>query len=258
MRQGKDDMCVWCRQEFAAARVEPAVARVGLTLRTMPVAARVVGDGAMSAGVHSIDMSAERGRYGSARWRSALSDAAGSTNAGCVSMKLRPAARIRSATRAVARAHHAFWWFACNLAARKLSVQWAGRGVQTAFGEMEVNRRLLAGRYGRAAAESSAGLRRLRADAWRSSDAEYAGGRSCLIPHVPQRPCTAMPHHFVVDGIVGRLIRAAGKQPDLGLRRSQRQYCRNSSSRCGLSMILGPCGLCHPRTWRTIRGCQCR
>src|ERR1022692_2701407 len=50
------------RQEFPAARFQPAVARVGLALRTMPVAARVEGDGAMPAPGALIDVPAERGR----------------------------------------------------------------------------------------------------------------------------------------------------------------------------------------------------
>src|ERR1700688_2897218 len=44
-----------------APRRKPAVASTGLTLRAVPVAARVVGDGAMSATGAFIEMPAERG-----------------------------------------------------------------------------------------------------------------------------------------------------------------------------------------------------
>ena len=41
-RQGKDDMDVGCRQQFALPRIEPALARVALALRTVAVTTRVV------------------------------------------------------------------------------------------------------------------------------------------------------------------------------------------------------------------------
>ena len=59
--KGEDDMGVAGGQQFPAARLEPAVARVGLALRTMPVATRVEGDGAMPAAGTVIDVTAERG-----------------------------------------------------------------------------------------------------------------------------------------------------------------------------------------------------
>jgi hypothetical protein len=49
------------RQQFRTPRVEPAVARVALALRAMPVAARIVGDGSMAAARTLIDMAAQRG-----------------------------------------------------------------------------------------------------------------------------------------------------------------------------------------------------
>ena len=48
-RQGEDNMDVARREQLAATCCEPAVASPGLTLRAVPIAARVVGDGAMSA-----------------------------------------------------------------------------------------------------------------------------------------------------------------------------------------------------------------
>src|SRR6266849_8845917 len=54
-------MDVACREELLATRCEPAVASPCLTLRAVPVAARVVGDGAMSAASALIEMPAESG-----------------------------------------------------------------------------------------------------------------------------------------------------------------------------------------------------
>src|SRR5258708_16155154 len=60
-RQREDHMDVACREKLLATRCEPAVARPCLTLRTVPVAARVERDGAMSAASAFIEMAAERG-----------------------------------------------------------------------------------------------------------------------------------------------------------------------------------------------------
>src|SRR5260370_475697 len=60
-RQGEDHMDVACREKLLAPRCEPAVASPCLTLRAVPVAARVVGDGAISAASALIEMPAERG-----------------------------------------------------------------------------------------------------------------------------------------------------------------------------------------------------
>src|SRR5580658_4966412 len=59
-RQREDNMDVARREQLLATRCEPAVASPGLTLRAVPVAARVVGDGTMSAASAFIEMSAER------------------------------------------------------------------------------------------------------------------------------------------------------------------------------------------------------
>ena len=58
--QREDDMDVGRRQKFPFTRLEPALARVALALGTVPVAARVVGDGGMSAVGTAITMAAER------------------------------------------------------------------------------------------------------------------------------------------------------------------------------------------------------
>src|SRR6267143_4400563 len=60
-RKREDDMDVTRWEKFLTTRCEPAIASSGLTLRAMPISARVVGDGAMSAASALIEMSAERG-----------------------------------------------------------------------------------------------------------------------------------------------------------------------------------------------------
>ncbi len=60
-RHSEDDMQVAHRQQLAATVLEPTLASVGLTLRTMPIATRVVGDGRTVAAVAAlIEMSTER------------------------------------------------------------------------------------------------------------------------------------------------------------------------------------------------------
>ena len=59
IRQGKDHMDVPGRQQVATSRRQPAVTRVGLALGTVPVAARVEGDGTIAAAGTSIDMASE-------------------------------------------------------------------------------------------------------------------------------------------------------------------------------------------------------
>src|SRR6267143_3687298 len=49
------------RKKFPATLFQPTFASTRLTLRAMPISARVVGDGAMSAASALIEMSAERG-----------------------------------------------------------------------------------------------------------------------------------------------------------------------------------------------------
>src|ERR1022692_975888 len=60
-RSLKKNMDVAGGQEFPAAGLQPAVARVGLALRTSPVATRVEGDGAMPAGGALVDVPTQRG-----------------------------------------------------------------------------------------------------------------------------------------------------------------------------------------------------
>ena len=57
----ENDVGVRCGQQFGASRIEPAVARVALALWAMPVAARIVGGGAMATARTFIDMAAQRG-----------------------------------------------------------------------------------------------------------------------------------------------------------------------------------------------------
>ena len=60
MRQREDDVEVGHRQQLGRARGQPSVASVRLSLGTVPVAARVIGDGLMSAAGASIAVTAER------------------------------------------------------------------------------------------------------------------------------------------------------------------------------------------------------
>src|SRR6266478_7838221 len=60
-RKREDHMDVTRREKLLAARCEPAVASSCLTLWAVPISARVVGDGAMSAASAFIEMPAERG-----------------------------------------------------------------------------------------------------------------------------------------------------------------------------------------------------
>jgi hypothetical protein len=62
MRQGEDDMHVRHVEELALPGREPAGARLRLTLRTVPIATRVIGDGLMAAGVTPIHVATERNR----------------------------------------------------------------------------------------------------------------------------------------------------------------------------------------------------
>jgi hypothetical protein len=61
MREREDDVHIRHVEHVLLTRGEPAGARLRLTLRTVPVATRVIGDGPMSAGAAVIDMPAERG-----------------------------------------------------------------------------------------------------------------------------------------------------------------------------------------------------
>src|SRR5215831_13352459 len=60
-RQNEHHMRIRDQQQFTAARCEPAVARIGLALQTMPIATRVERDGAMPAAGALVDVTAERG-----------------------------------------------------------------------------------------------------------------------------------------------------------------------------------------------------
>ena len=61
-RQGEDDVDVGRGQQFTTTRRDPAFTRTGLTLRAVPIAATVVGDGGtMPAASALIDMAAQSG-----------------------------------------------------------------------------------------------------------------------------------------------------------------------------------------------------
>ena len=60
VRHGENNMKIARTQEFFLPRGEPAFARLRLALGTVPVAARVITDGLMTASGTSIEMTAER------------------------------------------------------------------------------------------------------------------------------------------------------------------------------------------------------
>ena len=61
MREREDDVHIRHVEQLALARVEPALPRLRLTLRAVPIPTRVIGDGLMPAGVTPIEMPAEGG-----------------------------------------------------------------------------------------------------------------------------------------------------------------------------------------------------
>jgi len=61
MREREDDVDVGHVEELALAGMEPALPRLRLALRAVPIAARVIGDGLVSAGVTPIEMPPECG-----------------------------------------------------------------------------------------------------------------------------------------------------------------------------------------------------
>ena len=61
MREREDDVHIRHVEQLPLARVEPALPRLRLALRAVPIPTRVIGDGLMPAGVTPIEMPAERG-----------------------------------------------------------------------------------------------------------------------------------------------------------------------------------------------------
>jgi len=62
VRHGEDHVKVAGRKQFLLSCSEPAFARLSLALRTVSVAARIVGDGSVSASGTGIDMASEGSR----------------------------------------------------------------------------------------------------------------------------------------------------------------------------------------------------
>src|SRR5918996_2612790 len=61
VRQREDDVYVRHIKELTLARVQPALPRLRLALRAVPVATRVIGDGLVPAGVTPIEMPTQCG-----------------------------------------------------------------------------------------------------------------------------------------------------------------------------------------------------
>ena len=62
MRQRENYVCVCSGQQLFGSGVHPAVPGIGLTTWTMPVSARVIRDGPVTAGGAFIEVSAQSGR----------------------------------------------------------------------------------------------------------------------------------------------------------------------------------------------------
>jgi hypothetical protein len=63
--QSEDHMKVGDGQQFGGTFLQPALASCRLALRAVPIQARVIGDGSLSATITLLDVSAERGRTAS-------------------------------------------------------------------------------------------------------------------------------------------------------------------------------------------------
>src|SRR5262245_32129298 len=116
-------------QKLAAARFDPAVTRVGLALRTMPVTTRVEGDGAMSAAGALVDVAAQR--------RGAAADDGGQD------LQVQPgepfpAALVKRGSRGADQIGHLQWWPRHLFSGKRQRVQRAGGGSYMALGEMNV------------------------------------------------------------------------------------------------------------------------
>ena len=61
VRQREHDVRIWRGQQLLSSGIHPAVPGIGLAARAMPVSARVIGDGPVTAGRAFIEMSAEGG-----------------------------------------------------------------------------------------------------------------------------------------------------------------------------------------------------
>jgi hypothetical protein len=62
VRHAEDQVIIAHRQEFLLPLAQPLLPRIGLALRTMPVTARVVGDGLIAAAQASVSVTAKCGR----------------------------------------------------------------------------------------------------------------------------------------------------------------------------------------------------
>jgi len=62
LRHGEDDVEVWHCEELGSSVLKPLGTRQGLALWAVAIAARVVADALVAAGVALLDMAAERGR----------------------------------------------------------------------------------------------------------------------------------------------------------------------------------------------------
>ena len=61
MGEREDDMSIGRSEQFRAARGQPAIARLALTLGAVPVAAGIIGDGTMAAACALVHMAPHGG-----------------------------------------------------------------------------------------------------------------------------------------------------------------------------------------------------
>jgi hypothetical protein len=62
LRHGEDDVEVWHCEEFGSSVLKPLGTRQRLALWAVAIAARVVADALVAAGIALLDVAAERGR----------------------------------------------------------------------------------------------------------------------------------------------------------------------------------------------------
>ena len=208
MREREDDVDIRHVEEVPLARGEPALARLRLALRTMPIATRVIGDGLMPAGAHRSRWPPSAAVRQRAIARS--TDRCCTLSHGCCSRKMSPCVWRISATSTQAgscrtrlplqprpREDHGRGAPAVAPADSARLADGAARGAGRPWCATD--------RHGRAGAGSSVGRRRLPADASHTCGAACAASRACR-----SRPC-AWPG--TASQITFDVIGASARQP---------------------------------------------
>src|SRR5215467_8436292 len=121
------------RQQFPATRRQPAVARVGLALWTVPVSARVERDGAIPAAGALVDVTA--------KLRGATEDD-GSQNLQMQPGEPFPAVLVECGSGCVDEVGHLQGWPRHLLRGERERIQWAGCSPHVTLRKMDVDHRL--------------------------------------------------------------------------------------------------------------------